>query len=144
MNIYFDGENISTGGTVEFMKCVNCGHQGIALQLSADTDMSYQGIIGHGSRSAKELVITRLAREEYNSYGQLTGKELSSRPNIIFNRDDLEYYKSRDFISTDGEKIWAKICPKCDSYFTIEKRLNFDEFIKQGGKIICYSVHDKV
>ncbi len=143
MNIYLDGENVTTGGTVEFVKCINCKYEAIALQLFADTDMVYHGIIGHGSRQTKELVLTRLTRKEYESYGRLTGKELSSRLNNIFNRVDLEYFKSRHFIKGDGEKIWAKICPNCDSFFALERRLKFDEFIKQGGKIICYSIHER-
>ncbi len=143
MNIYLDGENVSTGGTVEFVKCINCKYEAIALQLFADTDMVYHGVIGHGSRQTKELVLTRLTREEYNAYGRLTGKELSSRLNNIFKRADLEYFKSRHFIKEDGEKIWARICPNCDSYFVLEKRLNFDDFIKQGGKVICYSIHER-
>ena len=105
MNIYLDGENISTGGTVEFIKCVNCGFESIALQLCADTDMVYHGIIGHGSKEKKEVVLTRLTRDEYNSYNRLTGKKLSERLNTVFNRDDLEYFKSRHFINADREKI---------------------------------------
>ena len=143
MDIYLDGENISKGGTVEFIKCVNCGHEGISLHLLSDTDMVYQRVIGHGSKIKKELVLTRLTKDEYNSYARLTGRELSARINATFNREDLEYFKSGHFIRSDGDKIWANICPTCDSYFELQKSMDFDQFIKEGGRIVCYSIHDR-
>lgn len=143
MEIYLDGENISTGGTVEFIKCANCGHEGIALQLFSDTDMVYQRVIGHGSKRKKELVLTRLTKDEYSAFGRLTGRQLSARLNATFNREDVEYYKSRHFIKSDGDKVWAKICPTCDSYFELIQSMDFKQFIKEGGKVVCYSVHDE-
>ena len=97
MDIYLDGENISKGGTIEFIKCVNCGHEGISLHLFSDTDMVYQRVIGYGSRMKKELVLTRLTKDEYNSYARLTGRELSARLNEAFNREDLEYFQEPAF-----------------------------------------------
>ena len=144
MKIYLEGENISMGGSVEYLKCSSCRFQSFRLLLSADTDMVYQGIVGFTSVEKKELVLNRMTTDEYNQYDKLTGKQLSERMNRLLNRSDLEYYKSRHFIKEDKKIFWATICPKCEGYFIIQKRIDFNQFMKDGGKIISVSESDEI
>ena len=143
MNIYLGSENMSIGGTVEFIKCCKCNFNGFRLQLFADTDMVYQGVIGFVNIERKELLLTYLSSEEYNNFKKYNGNQLTERVNKIFQQNDFVFYKSKHFLNENEEKYWASICPKCESSFELKRRINFQEFIKEGGKIITYHLYDK-
>ena len=144
MNIFLGAENLSIGGKVEFRTCVNCKFDTFMLQLSADTDMVYQGIIGFASNARKELLITHLTTDEYHNFGIYDEYNIAERVNKIFNRDDFSYYRSKHFYHEDGEKYWSPVCPKCQSSLELKRTINFKEFISEGGKIMTYSVYDEV
>lgn len=142
MNIYLGSENISIGGKVEFIKCSQCQFDSFRLELSADTDMVYQGVIGLVSRERREMLLTHLSEDEFRNFKDYSGNQLAARVNQIFQEREFTFYKSKHFTSKNGEPYWAAICPNCESSFLSERKLSLGEFIKEGGKIITYSLYE--
>lgn len=143
MNIYLGSENISTGGKVEFIKCSKCNFDSFRLELSADTDMVYQAVIGFVNRERKELLLTHLSDKEFNNFENYSGNELSERVNAVFKENDFTFYKSKHFTYQNCEQYWAPICPKCGSSFQTERKISLEDFIKEDGKVITYCLYYK-
>lgn len=142
MNIYLGSENISIGGKVEFIKCSACNFDSFRLELSADTDMVYQDVIGFVNKEHKELLLTHLSDEEFHNFNNYSGNQLSERVNKVFKENDFTFYKSKHFSNQNGEEYWAPICPKCENSFQPERKISLDDFIKEGGKIITYCSYE--
>lgn len=143
MNIYLGSENISIGGKVEFIKCSACNFESFRLELSADTDMVYKEVIGFVNKEHKELLLTHVSDEEFHNFSNYSGNELSERVNTVFKGNGFTFYKSKHFTDQNGEEYWAPVCPKCESSFQTERKISLEDFIKEGGKVITYSLYDK-
>ena len=143
MAIYLDGENISTGGQVEYYRCDNCSHETFCLQLYRETDSVYIGIINVTAADSKELVITRLTRHEFQHFGQIPKQIIADRINNFLNRKDLIYVELKHFVLNNGEKVFGKACPKCKEHMSRQKYKSLETFIEEGGKIITYSIHQR-
>ena len=117
MNIYLDSENISTGGKVEFIKCSTCNFDSFKLELSADTDMVYQDVIGFINRERKELLLTHLSDEEFHNFSNYSEKQLSERVNNIFKENDFTFINRSILAIKMAKNIGRQFVPNAKAVF---------------------------
>jgi len=92
MAIYLDGENVSTGGQVEYYRCNSGIYETFCLQLYRETDSVYIGVISVTSVESAELVITRLTPYEFQHYSQFSKKTIAERINTFLGKNRLYLY----------------------------------------------------
>ncbi|MEJ8755658.1 hypothetical protein WG947_01505 [Pontibacter sp. H259] len=143
MAIYLDGENISTGGQVEYYRCDECTYETFCLQLYRDTDSVYIGIISVTSTDKAEIVITRLTPHEFQRFGRIPKQAIAERINTFLGRTDLIYVANKQFLLNNGEMVFEKACPKCQAHMSRNEHKSLETFVSEGGKVITFSIHQR-
>ena len=137
--VLLGGQDLAIGGTIINLECNNCGFVSCKLDLAADTDMTYMGIIGLTDTNVNRIIATYLTHEEINMLPTDFKAIVEKRMNTIFNTNSLVYYY---FESCFDEKTAANNygckCPKCQSIFEISNTLSLVDYINSGGEVIFF------
>lgn len=141
IQLIVSGENISIGGNVALLKCVDCGFETFTLDLQSDTDMVYQGIVSLTDLKKKRLLITGVTTKEFNNYESEIPENLEERINEIFNVNSFKFFVLKSF-SINKEKIYGCTCPLCENYLGKTSIESFETFVENGGILIGMDVYD--
>lgn len=144
-NVYLGNENVSIGGQIEHLKCVQCQFTTFTLGLYADTDVVYKGIISLTDLEQKRLLITHLNYSEFNNYHEILPDHLNNRINTIFNVDSFHFFKLQQYPKNGGEpQIFRYPCPKCYAYLEKIDHETFESFVKNGGVLLTLDVYEEM
>lgn len=142
--VYLGSENVSIGGQVEHLMCVQCRFTTFTLGLYADTNMVYSGIVSLTDLEQKRLLITHLNYSEFNNYHEMLPDQLNNRINTIFNADSFRYFKLQQYPKNGGQpQIFRYPCPKCYAYLEKTGHETFESFVKNGGVLLTLDVYQE-